>query len=96
MFAFICAPAAAPRAERLTKRILDACDKLFRRGSATPGALTEERSEGLNAMSLDEVIVALNNSLSRVRHHFAPPGKAQYCISIERRFLGSSAASSAK
>jgi hypothetical protein len=41
------------------KRILDACDKLFRWGSATRGQLTEEQRERLNAMSLDEVIAAL-------------------------------------
>jgi hypothetical protein len=41
------------------KRILDACDKLFRRGSATRGHLMEERRERLNAMSLDDVISAL-------------------------------------
>lgn len=41
------------------KRILDACDKLFRWGSATRGQLTAEQRERLNAMSLDEVIAAL-------------------------------------
>ncbi len=41
------------------KRILDACDKLFRWGSATRGHLTEEQRERLNAMSLDDVIAAL-------------------------------------
>jgi hypothetical protein len=41
------------------KRILDACDKLFRWGSATRGQLTEEQRERINAMSLDEVIAAL-------------------------------------
>ena len=41
------------------KRILDACDKLFRRGSATRGQITEEQRERLNAMSLDELIAAL-------------------------------------
>jgi hypothetical protein len=41
------------------KRILDACDKLFRWGSATRGHLTEEQRERLNAMSLDDVISAL-------------------------------------
>lgn len=46
-------------AEHARKRILDACDKLFRWGPATRGQLTEEQRERLNAMSLDEVIVAL-------------------------------------
>jgi len=41
------------------KRILDACDKLFRWGSATRGQLTAGQRERLNAMSLDEVIAAL-------------------------------------
>jgi len=41
------------------KRILDACDKLFRWGSATRGQLAEEQRERLSAMSLDEVITAL-------------------------------------
>jgi len=41
------------------KRILDACDKLFRWGSATRGQLTAEQRERLNAMSLDEVMSAL-------------------------------------
>ena len=41
------------------KRILDACDKLFRRGSTTRGHLTEEQRERLNARSLDDVISAL-------------------------------------
>jgi hypothetical protein len=41
------------------KRILDACDKLFRWGSATLGQLTEEQRERPNAMSFDEVIAAL-------------------------------------
>jgi dsDNA-binding SOS-regulon protein len=41
------------------KRILDACDKLFRWGSATRGQLTEEQRERLSSMSLDEVIAAL-------------------------------------
>jgi len=41
------------------KRILDACDKLFRWGSATRGQLTEEQRERLTAMSLDEVVAAL-------------------------------------
>ena len=41
------------------KRILDACDKLFRWGSATRGQLSAEQRERLNAMSLDEVIAAL-------------------------------------
>jgi hypothetical protein len=41
------------------KRILDACDKLFRWGSATRGQLTAEQRARLNAMSLDEVISAL-------------------------------------
>jgi hypothetical protein len=41
------------------KRILDACDKLFRWGSATRGQFTEEQRESLNAMTLDEVIAAL-------------------------------------
>ena len=41
------------------KRILDACDKLFRWGSATRGHLTEEQRERLNAMSLDDVISTL-------------------------------------
>jgi alpha-tubulin suppressor-like RCC1 family protein len=41
------------------KRILDACDKLFRWGSATRGQLTDEQRERLNSMSLDEVIAAL-------------------------------------
>jgi hypothetical protein len=41
------------------KRILDACDKLFRWGSATRGQLTEEQRERRSTMSLDEVIAAL-------------------------------------
>jgi|SRR5262245_31595657 len=41
------------------KRILEACDKLFRWGSATRGHLTEEQRERLNTMSLDDVIAAL-------------------------------------
>lgn len=41
------------------KRILDACDKLFRWGSATRGQLTEEQRQRLSRMSLDEVIAAL-------------------------------------
>jgi hypothetical protein len=41
------------------KRILDACDKLFRWGSATRGHFTAERCGRLNAMSLDEIIAAL-------------------------------------
>jgi hypothetical protein len=41
------------------KRILDACDKLFRWGSATRGQLSAEQRERLNAMSLEEVIAAL-------------------------------------
>jgi hypothetical protein len=41
------------------KRIIDACDKLFRWGSATRGHLTDEQREMLNAMTLDDVIVAL-------------------------------------
>jgi hypothetical protein len=41
------------------KRILDACDKLFRWGSASRGQLTEEQRQRLNAMTLDEVIAAL-------------------------------------
>jgi hypothetical protein len=41
------------------KRILDACDKLFRWGSATRGQLTTEQRERLNGMSLDEIIAAL-------------------------------------
>jgi hypothetical protein len=41
------------------KRILDACDKLFRWGSATRGQLAEEQRERLSAMSLDEVITEL-------------------------------------
>jgi len=41
------------------KRILGACDKLFRWGSATRGHLTEEQRQRLNAMTLDEVIAAL-------------------------------------
>jgi hypothetical protein len=41
------------------KRIIDACDKLFRWGSATRGQLTEEQRQRLNAMTLDEVIAAL-------------------------------------
>ena len=40
------------------RRILDACDKLFRWGSATRGHLTEEQRHRLNAMTLDEVIAA--------------------------------------
>ena len=38
------------------KRILDACDKLFRWGSATRGQLTEEQRARLNAMTLDELL----------------------------------------
>ena len=41
------------------KRILDACDKLFRWGSATRRQLREEQRQRLNAMSLNEVIAAL-------------------------------------
>ena len=41
------------------KRILDACDKLFRWGSATRGQLTEEQRQRLNTMTLDELIAAL-------------------------------------
>jgi hypothetical protein len=41
------------------KRILDACNKLYRWGSATHGQLTPEQRERLSAMSLDEVIAAL-------------------------------------
>jgi len=41
------------------KRILEACDKLFRWGSTTRRHLTAEQREILNAMSLDEVIAAL-------------------------------------
>ena len=41
------------------RRILDACDKLFRRGSATRGELIEEQRQRINAMSPDEVIAAL-------------------------------------
>jgi hypothetical protein len=41
------------------KQILDACDNLFRWGSATRRQLTAEQCERLNAMSLDEVIAAL-------------------------------------
>jgi len=41
------------------KRILDACDKLFRWGSATRGHLTEEQRAMLSEMSLDDVIEAL-------------------------------------
>jgi hypothetical protein len=41
------------------KRILDACDKLFRWGSATRGQLTEEQRQRLNTMSLDEIIAVL-------------------------------------
>jgi hypothetical protein len=41
------------------KRILDACDKLFRWGSATRGQLTAEQRERLSAMSLDDIIAAL-------------------------------------
>jgi hypothetical protein len=59
MFVFFCEPAAAPRAEKSIKRILDACDKLFRLGSATPRLLTKERREGLDAVWLDEVIAGL-------------------------------------
>jgi len=43
------------------KRILDACDKLFRWGSATRGHLTTAQRERLNAMSLDDVISALDD-----------------------------------
>jgi hypothetical protein len=41
------------------RRIVDACDKLFRWGSATRGQLTEEQRERHNTLSLDEVIAAL-------------------------------------
>jgi hypothetical protein len=41
------------------KRILDACDKLFRWGSAMRGQFMEEQRQRLNAMSLDKVIAAL-------------------------------------
>jgi len=41
------------------KRILDACDKLFRWGSAARGQLTNEQRDLLSAMSLDDVILAL-------------------------------------
>jgi hypothetical protein len=41
------------------KRILDACDNLFRWVSATRGHLIEEQRERLSAMSLDEIIAAL-------------------------------------
>jgi hypothetical protein len=41
------------------KRILDACDKLFRWGSATRGQLTEEQRQRLNAMTLNELLAAL-------------------------------------
>jgi hypothetical protein len=41
------------------KRILEACDKLFRWGSATRGQLTADQRQKLNAMTVDEVIAAL-------------------------------------
>jgi len=44
---------------RRAKRILEACDKLFRWGSDTRGHLTAEQREIFNAMSLDEVIAGL-------------------------------------
>ena len=37
------------------KRILDACDKLFRWGSAARGQLTAAQRESLNAMSVDDL-----------------------------------------
>jgi hypothetical protein len=43
------------------KRILDACDKLFRWGSATRGQLTEGQRERISAMSLDDVIATLTD-----------------------------------
>jgi len=49
----------SPRGSYFVKRILDACDNLFRWGSATRGHLREEQRERLNAMSLDDVISAL-------------------------------------
>jgi hypothetical protein len=41
------------------KRILDACDKLFRWGSATRGQLTDEQRERLNAMTVEDALAAL-------------------------------------
>lgn len=44
------------------KRILDACDKLFRWGSAARGHLTLEQREALSAMSLEDLIAALTKA----------------------------------
>ena len=41
------------------KRIIDACDKLFRWGSATRRHLTEEQHERLSGMSVEDMIAAL-------------------------------------
>jgi hypothetical protein len=42
------------------KRILDACDNLFRWGEAAHGRFTEEQRKRLGAMSIDDLIAALD------------------------------------